>query len=474
MGKYDNNLIVVGAGSAGLIAALVGATARAEVTLIEADRMGGDCLNTGCIPSKTLIASARVAHSIRNSQEFGIEVPETKIHFEQVMDRIRDAIAEIEPHDSVERYTKMGVRCIEGRARLVDPHCVSVNGEEISSRSIVLATGARPQIPPIPGLREANPLTTESLWDITELPRRLVVIGGGPVGCELAQAFARLGSQVTVVEQMDRLLPQEDPDASELVNDAMQADGVEVRTSFSAVSCTDAQLSIRSSDRTETVDFDQVLVAVGRAPRSDSIGLDSLGVSTRDDGRVEVNQYLQTLVSSIYASGDLVGPHQFTHLAAQQGWYASMNALLRPFWRFKFDSQVSPWAVFTDPEVARVGKSEQELTEQGIDYETTRFDLSASDRAIAEGRTDGFVKLFTPPKSDRLLGACIVGANAGELIGSCVNAMTHGYGMDKVFSTLHVYPTWSEAVRHAAGARRKKQVSPKLLELAGRLNTILR
>ncbi len=474
MSKYDNNLIVVGAGSAGLIAALVGATARAKVTLIEADRMGGDCLNTGCVPSKTLIASARVARSIRNAQEFGIEVPESTVNFEQVMGRIRGAIAEIEPHDSVERYTKMGVRCIEGRARLVDPHCVSVNGEEISSRSIVLATGARPQIPPIPGLREANPLTTESLWDITELPSHLAVIGGGPVGCELAQAFARLGSQVTVVEQMDRLLPQEDLEASAQVNDAMQADGVEIRTGFSADSSSDGQLSIRSLDRTETVDFDRILVAVGRTPRSDSMGLDELGVTVHDDGRVVVNQYLQTHVSSIYASGDLVGPHQFTHLAAQQAWYASMNALLRPFWRFKFDSRISPWAIFTDPEVARVGKSEQELTEQGIDYEVSRFELSASDRAIAEGRTEGFVKLFTPAKSDRLLGACIVGANAGELIGSCVSAMTHGYGMNKVFSTLHVYPTWSESVRHAAGARRRKQVSPKLLELAGRLNSVLR
>lgn len=474
MARYENNLVVVGAGSAGLIASLIGATVRAKVVLIEEDRMGGDCLNTGCVPSKTLISSARVAHAVRHSDEFGINSSEVNIDFDRIMLRIRSAIKEIEPNDSIERYTELGVECIKGHAQLVDPHRVQVNGREISSRSIVLAIGAEPQIPPVPGLRESNPLTSENLWEIQELPKRLVVIGGGPIGCELAQAFARLGSEVSVVEQMDRLLPIEDDDVSNLIANKFKTEGIRVLTGHRAARCSDNQLTVVNGSVHEQLDFDRVLVATGRSPRGENMGLSEVGVVRNEDGSIDVNDYLQSRIRSIYACGDVVGPYQFTHMASHQAWYAAMNALLRPFWRFSFDSNVIAWTTFTDPEVARVGLNETQLKERSIPFEVTEHKFNEVDRAITDGSTEGFVKLLTKPKSDRLLGACIVGQSAGDLISSCINAMTHGYGMNKVLSTLHVYPTRTEAIRLASGSRRRKHAPEGLLRIAARLNGLLR
>lgn len=474
MARYENNLVVVGAGSAGLIASLIGATARAKVVLIEENRMGGDCLNTGCVPSKALIASARVAHSVRRAQDFGIHSSEVKVDFDHVMRRIRSSIKKIEPNDSVERYTKLGVECIKGRAQLIGPHRVQVNDKEISSRSIVLAIGAVPQLPPIPGLRESNPLTSENLWDIEDLPRELVVIGGGPIGCELAQAFTRLGSKVSVVEQVDRLLPMEDRDVSEVVANTFRSEGIRVLTGYKAVSCSPNQLTVENGTNQEELEFERILVATGRSPRGDNMGLKDVGVEREENGTILVNDCLQSRVRSIYACGDVVGPYQFTHMASHQAWYATMNALLRPYWRFRLDSRVIPWAVFTDPEVARVGMSEQQLQEKNIPYEVSVRDFNDVDRAIADGSTAGFVKLITKPKSDSLLGASIVGTNAGELISSCITALTHGYGMNKVLATLHVYPTRTEAIRLASGERRRKNAPERLLRIAGRLNTLMR
>lgn len=474
MVRYENNLVVVGAGSAGLIASLIGATVRAKVVLIEEDRMGGDCLNTGCVPSKTLISSARVAHSLRHSEDFGIHSSEVKVDFDRVMLRIRSAIKEIEPNDSIERFTKLGVECIKGRAELVDPHRVQVNGRTISSRSIVLAIGAEPQIPPVPGLQESNPLTSENLWEIEELPKRLVVIGGGPIGCELSQAFARLGSEVSVVEQMDRLLPVEDRDVSNLMASTFKSEDIRVLTGYKATRCSDNQLTVENGSSRELLDFERVLVATGRSPRGDNIGLEEVGVVRNEDGTIDVNNYLQSRTRSIYACGDVVGPYQFTHMASHQAWYAAMNALLRPFWRFRFDSDVIAWTTFTDPEVARVGLNEHQLRERKTPFEVTVHEFNDVDRAITDGSTEGFVKLLTKPNSDRLLGACIVGKNAGELIISCINAMTHGYGMNKVLSTLHVYPTRTEAIRLASGDRRRKHAPESLLRIAAGLNGLLR
>lgn len=474
MARYENNLVVVGAGSAGLVASLIGATARAKVVLIEENRMGGDCLNTGCVPSKTLIASARVAHSVRNAEEFGVHSSNLSVDFDRVMQRIRSAIERIEPNDSVERYTNLGVECIAGRAHLIGPHQVRVGDRVISSRSIVLAIGAMPQIPPIPGLSDSNPLTSENLWELRQLPEKLVVIGGGPIGCELAQAFARLGSQVCIVEQEARLLPMEDPDVSEIVANTFKSEGIQVLTGCRATSCNSNHLFVENGNAQEKLDFERVLVATGRVPRGDSIGLEDVGVETEQDGSIAVNEFLQSRVRSIYACGDAVGPFQFTHVASHQAWYATVNALLRPFWRFRLDSSVIPWAVFTDPEVARVGLSEQQMREQNIPYEVTVHEFSDVDRAIADGSTTGFVKLLTKPKSDRLLGACIVGSNAGELISSCISAMTHDYGMNRVLSTMHVYPTKTEAIRFAAGERRRKNAPESLLKIAAQLNGLMR
>ncbi len=474
MSKRDCNLIVVGAGSAGLIAALIGANARAKVTLIESNQMGGDCLNTGCIPSKTLIASSRVAHTMRNAREYGFSTEDFEVDFGRIRQRIRDAIATIEPNDSVERYTQMGVECLAGRAKVVDPHRVLVDDREISARSIVLAIGAEPQIPPIPGLKESEPLTSESIWDLEELPSRLAVIGGGPVGCELAQAYCRLGSQVTLIESLDRLLPGEDQEASDLIEKTFDAEGVVVHTGFTAKSCRNGVLSIENGSGEKEIGFDKVLVATGRTPRGSDMGLEEIGIKMHPNRSIAVNDYMQTNVSSIYACGDVVGPYQFTHMAAQQGWYAAMNALLRPFWRFKLDTRAAPWAIFTDPEVARAGLDERQLRERNIPHEVTKYEFADLDRAIAEGKTSGFVKLFTKKNSDQLLGACIVGPQAGDLIQGCIDGMTHGYGLNKVLSTLHVYPTRSEALRFAAGMRRIRHVPEPLAKLAKLVNDLRR
>lgn len=474
MAKYDYNLIVIGAGSAGLIASLVGATAGAKTMLVEANRMGGDCLHTGCVPSKTLIASARIAQQVRNAAHYGIETTRSATDFSVVMQRVQEAIHQIQPHDSVERYTSLGVHCRRGYARVINPHCVLVNDDRYTTRSIVLATGASPTIPPISGLLGCEFLTSETLWGLKELPGRLVVLGGGPIGCELAQAFSRLGSKVAIVEVQDQLLPLEDTDAAEVITDVLRLEGVEVYTGWQANTCNNRQVTIRTHGREKILEFDQLLVATGRTPRVKNIGLEENGINLSATHSVAVNDYMQTAVKSVFACGDVVGPYQFTHMAAHQAWYASMNALIRPFWRAKINKKFVPWAIFTDPELARVGVSEHEATRLNIPYEVTKFPFSELDRAIAEGTTKGFVKLITKPKTDTLLGACIVGTGAGELISSCINAMRHNYGVNSILSTIHVYPTRMEAVRLAAGRLRRAHAPAGLLKLAERLNALLR
>ena len=474
MAKYDYNLIVIGAGSAGLIASLVGATVRAKTMLIEAERMGGDCLHTGCIPSKTLIASARVAQAVRNASYYGVETTQPVTNFSTVMQRVHTAIAQIQPHDSIERYTSLGVHCQSGHATIVDPHCVTVNDKCHTARSIVLATGAQPTLPEIPGLRECQPLTSETLWGLKELPSRLVVLGGGPIGCEIAQAFARLGSRVAVVEMQKQLLPLEDQDAAQVISEVLLAEGVELYTESQATACRNRQLMIQSRGQEKVLEFDQLLVATGRRPRVVDLGIEENGMGLTETHSVAVNDYLQTDVKSVYACGDVVGPYQFTHMAAQQAWYASMNALARPFWRFKMNKRIVPWAIFTDPELARVGVSEREAQRLNLPHEVTIFPFAELDRAITEGTPKGFVKLITKPGKDTLLGACIVGASAGELISSCINAMRHGYGVNSILATVHVYPTRSEAVRLAAGRFRRAHAPAGLLQLAERINAIMR
>ena len=472
--RFDANLVVIGAGAAGLVTAYVAAAARAGVVLIERERMGGDCLNTGCVPSKALIRAARLAHDIGRADQFGLQAGPVEVDFPRVMARVRDVIAKIEPHDSVERYSRLGVRCISGDARITSPWTVTVNGETLSARSIVIATGGGPFVPQIPGLEQIAFKTSDTIWQLAERPRRLLVLGGGPIGCELAQAFSRLGSEVTLVEMLPRLLAREDEEVSVLMEQQFARETIRVLTGYRAARFErqgQEQLAVCERDgETLQLAFDEVLVAVGRRANTEGLGLENAGITTNRDGTVPVNERLQTVHPHILACGDVSGPFQLTHAAGYQGWFCAMNALFGPFKTFRADYSVMPWAVFTDPEVARVGLTAAEAGERGIAAEVTRYDIADLDRSIADGEAQGFVKIVTRRGSDRILGATIVGAQAGELITEQVTAMKHGLGLRKILNTIHVYPTLAEANRFAAGEWQKARLSPGLLNLAARFH----
>jgi len=457
--QFDTNMVVIGAGSAGLVTAYIAALARAKVTLVEKNRMGGDCLNTGCVPSKALIRSAGVRHLSGRAREFGLRGPQAEVNFSAVMDRVREIVKTIEPHDSVERYTRLGVDCLQGEATITSPWTVSVNGSEIRTRNIVIATGARPFIPAVAGLRDCGCLTSDNLWDLAELPGRLLVMGAGPIGCELAQAFARLGSTVTLVDMQDRVLPREDADVSACIAARFGEEGIRIITG-ARVNRIEAAGSghaavIERQGSLDRVEFDRVLVAVGRQANTENLGLKSLGVERNDNGTLKVNEFLQTNYPNIFACGDVAGPYQFTHMASYQAWFASVNGLFGMFKKFRIHYDIVPWATFTDPEVARVGLSETEARGKGIDYELTRFDLGGLDRAVTDSETTGFIKVLTIPGKDRILGAVIVGAHASELINEFILAMNNGLGLKKIMAAIHVYPTWSESGKFAAGTWRK-------------------
>jgi pyruvate/2-oxoglutarate dehydrogenase complex dihydrolipoamide dehydrogenase (E3) component/uncharacterized membrane protein YdjX (TVP38/TMEM64 family) len=457
--RFDRNLVVIGAGSAGLVSAYIAATVRAKVTLIEKERMGGDCLNTGCVPSKALIKTARVLSQIRNASNYGIRSASAEFDFAEVMERVQRVIRAVEPHDSVERYTGLGVECIRGEAKITSPWTVAVNGRTLTTRAIVIAAGARPLVPPIQGIEQIEVLTSENVWSLRKLPARLVVLGGGPIGCELAQAFARLGSKVTQVEMLPRLLVREDPEVSEVVRERFEKEGVSVLVGHKAkqvvIEGGRKLLLCEHDGKGVGVEFDALLCAVGRVPNTAGYGLEELGIPLGKGRTVETNAYLQTLYPNIYACGDVAGPYQFTHTASHQAWYAAVNALFAPLRRYRADYSVIPWATFTEPEVARVGLNETEANERGIAFEVTRYGLDDLDRAITDGEAHGMVKVLTVPGSDRILGATIVGESAGELIVEFVAAMRHGIGLKKILGTIHIYPTLSEANKYAAGAWRK-------------------
>lgn len=475
---FDRNLVVIGAGAAGLVAAYIGAAVKAKVTLVEAHKMGGDCLNYGCVPSKALIRSAKLAHQIRNGQRYGLESRAPAFSFRGVMARVHEVIRNIGPHDSVERYTALGVEVLQGHGRLIDPWTVEIKLHDggtrrLTTRSVVIAAGARPFVPPLPGMEDVGYVTSDTLWDefaqLDTPPRRLLVLGGGPIGCELAQSFARLGSEVTQIEMAPRLMAREDQEVSELARASLQRDGVAVFTEYKALRCEqEAQgglvrkfIVVEHRGVERRIEFDTLLCAVGRAARLQGYGLEELGIPTQRT--VVTNEYLETLYPNIYAAGDVAGPYQFTHTAAHQAWYAAINALFGHFKRFKVDDSVIPWATFIDPEVARVGLNEQEAREKGIAYEVTRFDLDDLDRAIADGATHGFVKVLTVPGKDRILGATIVGEHAGDLLAEFVLAMKHGLGLNKILGTVHTYPTLAEANKYAAGEWKRAHAPQKLL-----------
>ncbi len=471
--KYDNNLVVVGAGSAGLVAALVGATVRARVTLVERGDMGGDCLNTGCVPSKTLIASAKAAHLLAHGEQYGLKNVAGEVDFGAVMDRVREAIATIAPKDSTERYEGLGVHCVSGDATITDPHTVTVDGGRLTARRIVVATGAEPLVPPIPGIEDVDVLTSDNVWQLDELPRRMAVLGGGPIGCELAQAFARLGSRVALIDMEDRLLPHEDADAAAVIEQTLANEGVEILTGHRATRIDPGMLTLDTGEETgKRVGFDQVLVAVGRRPRSRRFGLEELGVEFNHDGTIAVNPALRSTAPTIYACGDVVGPYQFTHMASHQAWYAAVNALIAPLWSLRCDYSCVPWATYTDPEVARVGLSAAEAAEQGIAHQVTLHPLDEIDRAVADDRREGFVKIVS--KGQRVLGATIVAPAAGEMIGEFVTAMRAGIGLKQILGTIHVYPTYLEANKLAAGAWRRRNAPERLLGWVERLHAGMR
>ncbi len=467
--RFDRNLIVIGGGSAGLVTAYIAATVKARVTLIEKHRMGGDCLNTGCVPSKALIRSARLLSHIRRSAEFGIRKAEANFDFAEVMERVQRVIQDVAPHDSVERYTGLGVDVVEGTAQITSPWSVEITTAEgtrtLTTRSIVIATGARPFVPPIPGLEDVGYLTSDTVWNLRELPNRLVVLGGGPIGSELTQTFARLGSQVTQVEMAPRILIREDPEVSEWVSQRFREEGINVLVNHKAqqfvVDHGEKVLIAEHQGQEIRIPFDAVLVAVGRVANTQGYGLEDLGIPA--PRTVETNEYLQTLYPNIYAAGDVAGPFQFTHTAAHQAWYAAVNALFDPLKKFKADYSVIPWSTFVDPEVARVGLNEQEAKEKGIPYEVSVYGLDDLDRAIADGETHGFIKVLTVPGKDRILGVTIAGQHAGDLLAEYVLALRYGIGLNKILGTIHIYPTLAEANKYVAGVWKKAHTPTKLL-----------
>lgn len=478
--RFDRNLIVIGAGSAGLVTAYIAAAVKARVTLVERHRMGGDCLNTGCVPSKALIRAARLAAEVRGAGAFGLRVAPPEVDFASVMERVQRVIAEIAPHDSIERYSRLGVECLQGEAKLVSPWEVEVrdasgSARRLTSRAIVIAAGARPFVPPIPGIEAMDCLTSDTVWALRERPARLLVLGGGPIGSELAQAFARLGSKVAQVEMLPRLLPREDPEVSEMVRRRFADEGIEVLTGHRALRfLKDGGRKVlvceRDGGSEVRVEFDALLCAVGRVANTGGYGLEALGIGVTAARTVETNEFLQTRFPNIYACGDVAGPFQFTHTAAHQAWYASVNALFGGLRRFRADYSVIPWATFTDPEVARVGLSETEAKARGIPHEVTVYGIDDLDRAIAEGAAHGMVKVLTVPGRDRILGATIVGEHAGELIAEFVLAMRHGLGLNKILGTIHVYPTFSEANKYAAGNWKKAHAPQGLLRAVERFH----
>ncbi len=480
--KFDCNMIVIGAGAGGLVTSYIAAAVKAKVTLIEAGEMGGDCLNYGCVPSKAIIKSAKIAQQITNAHHYGLEDSTPEFSFKKVMARVQQVVADIAPHDSVERYTKLGVDVIKGYAKLVDPWTVEIshpdgNTSRLTARSIVIATGARPFVPPLPGIEEVGYVTSDTLWHefskLDTAPQKLVVLGGGPIGSELAQSFARLGSKVTQVEMAERIMIKEDLEVSEFATQALQKSGVNILTSHQALRCElrdgKKYLIVQHQQQELALEYDQLLCAVGRSARLSGYGLEELGIET--NRTIVTNEYLETLYPNIYAAGDIVGPYQFTHVAAHQGWYAAVNGLFGHLKKFKVDYRVIPWTTFIDPEVARVGINEYEAQQQGIAFEVTRFDFAELDRAITDSATEGFIKVITAKGKDKILGVTVVSEHAGDLIAEFVLAMKHGLGLNKILGTIHSYPTWAEGNKYAAGEWKRNHAPTTVLRYVEKYHT---
>ncbi|MGO2133440.1 MAG: FAD-dependent oxidoreductase [Halomonas sp.] len=468
---FEQDIVVIGGGSAGLVASYIAAAVKARVMLVERERLGGDCLNTGCVPSKALIRAARSVSDIRRAPRYGVQAGEPCVNFAEVMSHVHQAIREVEPHDSRERYEGLGVEVVEGNARLEDPWRVRIGERVVTTRHVIIASGARPRIPDLPGLEDIEVLTSDNLWQLTELPKRLVVLGGGPVGCELSQSFARLGSAVTLVVRGKQLLPREDADVADEVVRGLAQDGVTLALGTRAlrVIAKGAEdgahlLQVERDGEAQCLAFDQLLVAIGRKANVTGLGLEALGVALRDDGTLSVDESLCSVLPNVWACGDVTGPYQLTHASAHQAWHATVNALFGEFKRFRASYRAMPAVTFTAPEVARVGLNEHEAKQQGIDHEITRYSLSELDRAIAEGERGGFIKVLTVPGKDRILGATLVGEGAGEMLAEFTLAITHNIGLNKILGTVHPYPTRSEAVKATAGVWKNAHKPERVLD----------
>ena len=480
--KFDRNLVVIGAGAGGLVTSYIAAAVKAKVTLVEAGEMGGDCLNYGCVPSKAIIKTAKVANQMHHADSYGLEPVTPAMSFKRVMARVHEVIAAIAPNDSVERYTSLGVDVVKGYAKIIDPWTVEIKKNDggtqtLTTKNIVVATGAAPFIPELPGIEQSGYVTSDTLWtkfaELEDAPKRLIVLGGGPIGCELAQAFSRLGSDVTQVERAPRLMGREDADVAEYAESVLRESGVNVLTSHDALRFEQQDgekvLVVAKEGVESTITYDEVIVAVGRKARLHGFGLEDLGIQF--DRTIETDEYLQTLMPNIFAAGDVVGPYQFTHVAAHQAWYAAVNALFGTFKKFKVDYRVIPWTTFIDPEVARVGINERDAAEQDIDVEVTRYEFAELDRAVAESARKGFIKVLTPPGKDKILGVTIVSEHAGDLLAEFVIAMKHDLGLNKILGTIHAYPTWAEGAKYAAGNWKRANASEKLLSYVEKFHT---
>ena len=465
--SFEQNMVVIGAGSGGLVTAYIAAAVKAKVTLIEKHKMGGDCLNTGCVPSKALIRTSHNIKEILTAQRFGVDAQINHIDFKKVMQRVQSVIQKIEPHDSTERYSQLGVNCLQGSAKIISPWQVEINGKVITTQNIVISTGARPFVPPIPGLHEATYVTSDTIWSLTELPKKMLVLGGGPIGCELAQCFNHLGSEVSIVERLPQLLIREDQDAAAVVTKQLIAEGVNVLVDHNVVAFSRENntelVELKHQQQSILKEFDVVLVAIGRQANVSGFGLEELGIELTPQKTIKVNQYLQTKYNNIYAVGDVTGPFQLTHAAAHQAWYAAVNGLFGRFKKFKTDYSVMPAATYTYPELARVGINEKEAIDKHIAYEVTQYELNDLDRAIADDNDLGFVKVLTAKGSDRILGATIVGSHAGDLLAEFTLAMRYNLGLNKILGTIHPYPTMSEATKFTAGVWKKNHAPQTVL-----------
>ena len=468
--KFDFNIIVIGAGSAGLVTAYIAAAVKAKVALIEKAKMGGDCLNTGCVPSKAILKSAKIVYQTRKAREFGVSTGDVAVDFPAVMARVREVIKKIEPHDSVDRYTGLGVDCIDGAAEILSPYEVRVNGRVLTGKNIVIASGAAPALPPFKGLELVRVRTSENLWQMQSLPKRFVVIGGGAIGCEMAQAFSRLGSAVTLIEKADRLMIREEPEASAEILRQFQSEKINVRLGVEVESFSAGAVHVKRGGAAERIEFDEVLVALGRKARVEGFGLERLGIDVNSFGTLEHDEFLATKFPNVFVCGDVAGPFQFTHVAAHQAWYAAVNALFAPFVRYREDQRVIPRCTFTDPEIASVGVTASELGKRGTEFDITTYRIDDLDRAICEGEAHGFIKVITVKGSDQILGATVVGARGGEVLAEFAFAMRWKLGLQKILSTIHSYPTFNESAKAIAGRWRQKNVNPKIMTILTRLH----